>query len=225
MSRDPHTGRVPIRFRGFSIQPPSSKNPDIGFDGTSVSCVACWRGTACPGRASNPPRPAAGPLKSTHPANLLKFTAPTRGTWVWRRFAMRRRRRRCDVSTPSGPAPAYVIGPKGPIIVEPLGSTAVRPVGRTDSPPEGGHVWRAWGVLVRSDGGPLDGGSLRVWLYSLLKRPANKRVLFSFCDVWSVPDSHFLFQFACQQAGTVNGAPASGLWFPEEVVHVRPAYA
>ncbi len=79
---DPHTGHVPIRFRGFSIQPPSSKNPDIGFDGTSVSCVACWRGTACPDRASNPPRPAAGPLKSTHPANLLKFTAPTRGAWA-----------------------------------------------------------------------------------------------------------------------------------------------
>ena len=78
---------------------------------------------------------------------------------------------------------------------------------------------------MRSDGGPLDGGPLRVWLYSLLKRPANKRVLFSFCDVWSVPDSHFLFQSVCQQAGTVNGTPASGLWFPEGVVHVRPAYA
>ena len=32
---DPHTGHVPIRFRGLSIQPLSSKNPDIGFNETS----------------------------------------------------------------------------------------------------------------------------------------------------------------------------------------------
>ena len=33
---DPHTGHVPIRFHGSPIQSPSSKNPDIGFDKTSV---------------------------------------------------------------------------------------------------------------------------------------------------------------------------------------------
>ena len=34
---DPHTGHVPTRFHGSPMQPPSSKNPDIGFGETSVS--------------------------------------------------------------------------------------------------------------------------------------------------------------------------------------------
>ena len=33
-------------------------------------------------RSINPPRPAAGLRGSTHQANLLKFTAPTRGAWA-----------------------------------------------------------------------------------------------------------------------------------------------
>ena len=121
-----------------------------------------------------PAETSADGSSGSTPTNSLKFQRPTTGGHGRQCTASLR-----DATTPTTgePAPACVIGPKGPIIVEPLGSTAVRPVGRTDSPPEGGHVWHAWGVLVRSDGGPLDGGPLRVWLYSLLKRPANKRVL------------------------------------------------
>ena len=97
MPRRSSRPRIPIRamfpyvFRGSPIQPPSSKNPDIGFDGTSVSgsanqapirfpqtpCVDCRRGAACPGGAPIPPRPAAGPPRSTHPTDPLKFPATT----------------------------------------------------------------------------------------------------------------------------------------------------
>ena len=50
--------------------------------------------------------------------------------------------------------------------------------------------------------GPPEGGLLRVWLCSLLKRPANKRVRQIGHRIWPVPDSHFPFQSACQQTGT-----------------------
>ena len=53
---DPHTGHVPTRFHGSPMQPPSSKNPDIGFGETSVS----------------------GPANQA-PAGLHKFPASTAG--------------------------------------------------------------------------------------------------------------------------------------------------
>ena len=103
---DSHTGHVPIRFRGSPIQPPSSKNPDIGFDKTSVSGPA----NQAPAGLHEFPAPTAGAVphvqaghhtrrdqrpvySNARPTNLLKFTALTRGAWVWRRFATRRRRR------------------------------------------------------------------------------------------------------------------------------------
>ena len=69
-----------------------------------------------------PPRPAAGPLKPTHPTRLLRFHRPTPGGHVRHRFAMRRRqRRRCvgvDVRGGStcvmvGPGARQMIGPEG----------------------------------------------------------------------------------------------------------------
>ena len=97
MPRRSSRPRIPIRamfpyvFRGSPIQSPSSKNPDIGFDETSVSgsanqapirspripCADCRRGAACPDGAPIPPRPAAGPPRSTYPTDLLKFPATT----------------------------------------------------------------------------------------------------------------------------------------------------
>ena len=83
--------RSTIHFHGFHIQSPGSKNPDIGFDKTSVSgsanqapirspripCVDCRLGAACPGGAPILPRPAASPPRSTYPTDPLKFPATT----------------------------------------------------------------------------------------------------------------------------------------------------
>ena len=65
---------------------------------------------------ANPPRPAAGPLKPTHPTRLLRFHRPTPGGHVRHRFAMRRRQRRRRVGVDDrggGAAPACMIGPSG----------------------------------------------------------------------------------------------------------------
>ena len=97
---DSHTGHVPIRFRGSPIQPPSSKNPDIGFDKTSVSgptnqasaglhkfpASPTWRGIACPDGASShrDQRPASTnlrvrPASSNSPHRSGPASAPTSG--------------------------------------------------------------------------------------------------------------------------------------------------
>ena len=87
-----------------------------------IPCADCRRGAACTGGAPTrrdqrpvsanhqpiPSRkftePATGLSGSTHQPNSLRFPAPARGAWAWRRFATRRRRR-YDVPTSGGPAP------------------------------------------------------------------------------------------------------------------------
>ena len=43
-----------------------------------IPCADCRRGAACPDGAPIPPRPAAGPPRSTHPTGLIIFPAPAR---------------------------------------------------------------------------------------------------------------------------------------------------
>ena len=101
----------------------------------------------------------------------------------------------------------------------------VRPEGRTDGTPEG--------VLVRVNDGPLQAGlqsSLKAsppkggliigpdGPMARRRATACAAILFSSnclptsgyshqaCDMWPVPGSHFLFQSACQQAGTADRA-------------------
>ena len=137
MPRRSSRPRIPIRamfpyvFRGSPIQPPSSKNPDIGFDKpafrprkspTSQSANSPTLGYICTTIARNPaetsaaglrkpahptglttfPAPAAGLRGSTLQSGLLKFPAPTRGAWARRRLAMRRRRGPRVSSRPEG---------------------------------------------------------------------------------------------------------------------------
>ena len=165
-----HAPQIPI----WAILPYHQSDPTF-----AKTCAGFGRSTEHPWRIVTPAGPIPAETSGRLHSNLR--VRPTHSNSLRRRGGHGRQGtaslRDATTATTGEPAPACVIGPKGPIIVEPLGSTAVRPVSRTDSPPEGGHVWHAWGVLMRSDGGPLDGGPLRVWLYSLLKRPANKRVL------------------------------------------------
>ena len=104
---DPHRfSRLPICFHDSPIQPPSSKKSDTDFAETSVSGPA----NQAPAGLHEFPAPTAGAVphvqaghhtrrdqrpvySNARPTNLLKFTALTRGAWVWRRFATRRRRR------------------------------------------------------------------------------------------------------------------------------------
>ena len=62
---DPHTGHVPIRFRGFSIQPPK------------ILTLVSTRPAFPTPQIRHPPVSA-----NAHPANSLKFPAPTRGAWA-----------------------------------------------------------------------------------------------------------------------------------------------
>ena len=115
VSADPHTTfklqksrhwfRRNQRFR--PRKPGTRRSPQI-------PCADCRRGTACPDGAPNPPRPAASLRGSTHPTDLLKFPAPTRGAWASGYGVASR----CDdgvaaTSTTVGPAPACVIGLSG----------------------------------------------------------------------------------------------------------------
>ena len=111
---DPHTGYVPTRFHGSPIQPPSSKNPDIGFDETSVSgsanqapirsprtpCADCRRGDACPGGAQT--------RRDQRPAYADPRTNPTHSNSLRRRgghgYGVASR---CDAAPTSQWGPAF----------------------------------------------------------------------------------------------------------------------
>ena len=175
---DPHAPRIPIRatLSYVSADPPYShqapKNPTLvstrpAFPAPQIKHPRVSANSLCllparyrmSRRGTSPPRPAAGLRKPTHSTNSLKFPGPTTGGHGRQGTASL-----CDATTASAsqwePAPACVIGSKGPMIV--------RPRGRTDSPPEGSPA--SSGLIVEPEGpmarrrataclhGPPDGG-------------------------------------------------------------------
>ena len=81
---------------------PQTKHPQIPTNSLRRLPARCRMS----GRGISPPGPAFGLRGSTHPTRLLKFPVQRlggMGVRVRRRFAMRRRRRRCD---DRGPEPA-----------------------------------------------------------------------------------------------------------------------
>ena len=98
------SGKSHMPARWVAPAPPAltSSRPWSYLHGYAHTCTAMASGHAFDETSAD------GFGGSTLQPNLLKFTAPTRGAWAWRRFAMRRRRRR-----QKGPPHACVIGPKG----------------------------------------------------------------------------------------------------------------
>ena len=101
------------RDQRFRPRKPGTRRPP------RIPCVACRRGTACPGGASNPPRPAR-PVHSNLRARPAYSNSLRQRRGGHGRQGMASLR---DATTPTtvGPAPACVIGPEGPM----------------DDPPEG----------------------------------------------------------------------------------------
>ena len=138
---DPHMDHLPYVLRGSHILSPSSQNLDIGFDKISVPGPANPQPTR-PHKFPNPagtamacasqPAETSGRSTQTYASNQLT-QIPTSNDWgAWATL-----RRRCDVNVDArggGPAPACVIGPKGPM----------------DDPPEGGPL-RAGTVRLTVD--------------------------------------------------------------------------
>ena len=89
--RSSQAGHLPIRFPRIhhTIHRLQRIRPQIQRDQRPVSA----NHQPIPSRKFT--EPATGLSGSTLQSNSLKFPAPARGTWAWRRFAMRRRRGPC----------------------------------------------------------------------------------------------------------------------------------
>ena len=151
------------------------------------------------------------PCGCVTPPRIYASNWPTQNTWgAWASTTTA-----ASMSTSGGPAPACVIGPKGPMIVEPEGRRARFTVG-PGRPPDGGPE------------GPLRG----VWLDDLTARATvwhsyttctqqQTGTMLSFCDMWPVTESHPAHPICLATSG--YGKSRNAIEAPDDSLRIQSA--